>query len=90
MEDSESEHEVWAVTTAARDQTSVARGRAFLISRSVDGPGRWKSWVGGRKQKTKNRGGPGAQPSEPVPVEEKIQILTMEFHELDSKPKSRE
>ena len=65
-------------------------GGSFLISRSVDGPGRWKSWVGGRKQKTKNRGGPGAQPSEPVPVEEKIQILTMQFHELDSKPKSRE
>ena len=65
-------------------------GGSFLISRSVDGPGCWESWVGGRKQKTKNRGGAGAQPSEPVPVEEKNQILTMEFHELDSKPKSRE
>ena len=66
------------------------QGGSFLISRSVGGPGRWKSWVGGRKQKTKNRGGAGAQPSEPVPVEEKNQILAMQFHELDSKPKSRE
>ena len=65
-------------------------GGSFLISRSVDGPGCWESWVGGRKQKTKNRGGAGAQPSEPVPVEEKNQILAMQFHELDSKPKSRE
>ena len=45
---------------------------------------------GGKKQKQKTEGGAGGQPSEPVPVEENIQILTMKFHELDSKPKSRE
>ena len=72
--------------------TNVPNGSAAvtIVAQGTTNPPARHTWVGGRKQKTKNRGGAGAQPSEPVPLEEKNQILTMQFHELDSKPKSRE
>ena len=68
----------WACTVFvvfAVDGVHGAAGRAFLITREVGGPG-GSGVVGGRgKQKTENRGGPGAQPSESVPVEKKNRIL---------------
>jgi hypothetical protein len=66
----------------------AVQGRAFFISRSVVGPVLLRLRAGGGKRKQENGGGPGAQPSESVPVEKKIQILTTKFHELGSKPKS--
>ena len=67
-----------------------ALGGVFLNSRLVGGPALLRLREGGRKRKQENKGGPGAQPSESVPIEKKIQILTAKVHELGSKPKSRE